>query len=138
MISPVTAELIRERLADLPGVMPDLRLLVLFGSVACGRARSESDIDLAAQCDGPVDLDALYLATAPRLETDRLDLIDLRRAGPLLQMAVARTGRPLLEREPGAFREFQSLASRRYCDTEKLRRARRRAVYAFLEREGLT
>lgn len=89
------------------------------------------------QCDGPADLDALYLALAPRLGTDRLDLIDLRRAGPLLAMAVARTGRPLFERESGAFREFQSLASRRYCDTDKLRRAGRRAIYVFLEREGL-
>src|SRR3989449_11177206 len=79
---------------------------------------------------------AFYLALAPRLGTDRLDLIDLRRAGPLLAMAVARTGRPLFERERGAFREFQSLASRRYCDTDKLRRARRRAIHAFLEREG--
>jgi len=133
----VTAESIRQRLADLPEVMSDLRLLVLFGSAARDRATSESDIDLAVQCEGPADLDALYLALAPRLGTDCLDLIDLRRAGPLLGMAVARTGRPLFEREPGVFREFQSLASRRYCDTDKLRRARRRAIHAFLEREGL-
>jgi uncharacterized protein len=137
MTSAVTAELIQQRLADLSRVMPDLRLLVLFGSLARGRARSESDIDVAVQCDGPADLDALYLAMAPRFGTDRLDLIDIRRAGPILAMAVARTGRPLFEREPGAFREFQSLASRRYCDTEKLRHARRRAIRAFLEREGL-
>jgi uncharacterized protein len=137
MTSAVTTELIRQRLADLPGVIPDLRLVVLFGSVARDRARSDSDIDLAVQCDGPADLDVLYLAIAPRLGTDRLDLIDVRRAGPLLRMAVARTGRPLFEREAGAFREFQSLASRRFCDTEKLRRARQRAIHAFLEREGL-
>jgi predicted nucleotidyltransferase len=137
MTSAATAELIQQRLADLSRVMPDLRLLVLFGSLARGRARSESDIDGAVQCDGPADLDALYLAMAPRFGTDRLDLIDIRRAGPILAMAVARTGRPLFEREPGAFREFQSLASRRYCDTEKLRHARRRAIRAFLEREGL-
>ena len=137
MTAALTAEFIRQRLADLPEVMSDLRLLVLFGSAARGGARSESDIDLAVLCAGPADLDALYLAIAPRLGTDRLDLIDLRRAGPLLGMAVARTGRPLFEREPGAFREFQSLASRRYCDTDKLRRARRRAIHAFLEREGL-
>jgi hypothetical protein len=65
------------------------------------------------QCDGPVDFDAVYRAVAPRLGTDRLDLIDLRRAGPL------------------------SLASRRHCDTDKLRRARRRAIHAFVEREDL-
>ena len=138
MTSAVTAEFIRRRLADLPEVMPDLRLLVLFGSAARDRARSERDIVLAVQCDGPADLDAPYLAITPRLGTDRLDLIDLRHTGPLLGMAVARTGRPLFERDPGAFREFQSLASRRYCDTDKLRRARRRALHAFLKRESLT
>src|SRR2546428_8074706 len=58
--------------------MPDLRLLVLFGSAARDRASSESDIDLAVQCDGPADLDAFYLALAPRLGTDRLDLIEGR------------------------------------------------------------
>ena len=93
MTAALTAEYIRQRLADLPEVMPDLRLLVLFGSAARDRARSESDIDLAVQCDWPADRDALYLAIASRLGTDRLDLIDLRRAGPLLGMAVARTGR---------------------------------------------
>ena len=134
---PATAECIGHRLADLQDVIPDLRLLVLFGSAAQGRARSGSDIDLAVRCDGPADLDALYLALAPRLGTDHLDLVDLGRAGPLLGMAVARTGRLLFEREPGTFREFQSLASRRYCDTDKLRRAGRRAIHAFLEREGL-
>ncbi len=34
--------------------------------------------------------------------------------------------------------QFQSLASRRYCDAEKLRRAQHRAIRLFLEREGLT
>src|SRR2546427_12505058 len=119
MTAAVTAEFIRQRLADLPEAIPDLRLLVLFGSAARDGARSESDVDLAVQCDGPADLDALYLALAPRLGTGRLDLIDLRRAGPLLGRAVARTRRQLFGREPGAFREFQSLAPGRDCDTAK-------------------
>ena len=46
-------------LDDLPEVMPDLRLLVLFGSAARDRTRSESDIDLAVQCEGPADLEAV-------------------------------------------------------------------------------
>lgn len=133
----LTPQFIAQRLADLPEAMPDLQLLVLFGSAVKGRTKGESDIDLGVRCAGPADLDALYLAIAPRLGTDRLDLIDLRRAGPLLAFAVARTGRLLFERHPGAFREFQSLASRRYCDTEKLRHAQQRAIHAFLEREGL-
>jgi predicted nucleotidyltransferase len=137
MTATLTPECVARRLADLPQAMPDLELLVLFGSLVKGRRTVRGDIDLGAQCDGPADLDALYLAIAPRLGTDRVDLIDLRRADPLLAFEVARTGRLLFERRPGAFRAFQSLASRRYGDTAKLRRAQRRAIHVFLEREGL-
>ncbi len=137
MKAALPPECVGQRLADLPRAMPDLQLLVLFGSSIKGRPRAESDVDLAVRCDGPADLDALYLAIASRLETDRLDLIDLCRAGPLLAFEVARTGRLLFERHPGAFRQFQSLASRRYCDAAKLRHAQRRAIHVFLEREGL-
>lgn len=133
----VDPEVAARQLADLPQTLADVQLLVLFGSAVKRRRASARDIDLAVQCDGPADLDALYLAVAPRLGTDRVDLVDLRRAGPLLAFEVARTGRLLFERRPGTFRQFQSLASRRYCDTEKLRRAQRRAIQAFLEREGL-
>lgn len=136
-MATLTPEFVAQRLADLPLAMPDLRLLVLFGSLVKGRRPIRGDVDLGAQCDGPADLDALYLAIAPRLGTDRVDLIDLRRAGPLLAFEVARAGRLLFERRPGAFRAFQSLASRRYGDTAKLRRAQRRAIHVFLEREGL-
>jgi len=140
-VSAAVAELIeslRRRLADLPVVLPELELLALFGSAASGRSTPASDLDLAVAYEGAADLDALYLALAPRLGTDRLDLVDLRRADPLLAFEVARRGHLLFERRPGLFRGFQSLASRRYCDTDKLRRAQRRAIQAFLEREGLT
>src|SRR5579862_222071 len=103
----------RERLADLAHAIPEVRLIVLFGSVAVGRARADSDVDVAVVCDRDADLDALYVALAPRFRTARLDLVDLRHAGPLLAFQVARSGLPLFEREPGEFRRFQSLASRR-------------------------
>ena len=124
-------------LADLGTVAPSVQLVVLFGSVARGRARRDSDLDVAVRADEPADLDALYVLLAPRLATSAVDLVDLRRAGPLLAFQVARHGRLLYERDPGAFRSFQSLASRRYVDTEKLRHAQRRAIHAFLERRGL-
>ena len=114
-----------------------MELVVLFGSAARGRSRPESDVDVAVRCDGPADLDALYLLLGPRLATSLLDLVDLRRTGSLLAFQVARHGQVLYERDPGAFRSFQSLASRRYCDTDKLRRAQGRSIHAFLERQGL-
>ena len=136
-MSTISAEEVAARVADLPGAMPRLDLLVLFGSTVKGRRRAGSDLDLAVRFDGPADLDALYPALAGRLGTDRLDLVDLRRAGPLLAFEVARSGRLLFERRPGTFREFQSLASRRYCDTAKLRASLQRAIRVFLGREGL-
>ncbi len=133
----ISTEAMAERLADLGQVEPAVEVVVLFGSTAKGRARPRSDVDIAVRGDGPADLDALYLILAPRVGTDRLDLVDLRRAGPLLAFEVARHGRLLFERAPGAFRSFQALASRRYCDTAKLRRAQERAIRVFLERQGL-
>jgi predicted nucleotidyltransferase len=133
----LTVNRIADRLADLSVERRDLDLLVLFGSAARSRTRAGSDIDLAVQCDGPADLDLLYACIAERLRADPIDLVDLHRAGPLLAFQVARSGRLLFERRLGAFREFQSLASRRYCDTAKLRLAQRRTIHAFLERQGL-
>ena len=127
----------RARLGDLGEVRPEVALVVLFGSRVRGRARPDSDVDVAVRGDGPLDLDALHLVLAPRLRSDRLDLVDLGRAGSLLAFEIARHGTLLYEREPGGFRAFQSLASRRYGDTAKLRHAQRRAIQAFLGRMGL-
>lgn len=136
MVGPVQ-ELIA-RLRDIEVTAPDVDLVVLFGSAASGRARPGSDVDVAVRCTGPGDLDALYRLLAPRIGSDRLDLVDLHRAGPVLMMAVARAGRLLFERRPGLYRQFQALASRRFCDTAKLRHAQRRAIHVFLERELTT
>src|SRR3990170_2287583 len=124
-MNTISAAEVAARLDDLPLSMPALDLLVLFGSTVKGRRRAGSD------------LDAVYLALAGRLGTGRLDLVDLRRAGPVLAFEIARSGRLLFERRPGTFREFQSLASRRYCDTAKLRASLQRAIRVFLGREGL-
>src|SRR5438552_13214130 len=78
--------------ADVGLEILDLELLILFGSAARGRIRTTSDVDVAVQCDAAADLDALFMALAPRLKTGRVDLVDLRRAGPLLAFEVARSG----------------------------------------------
>jgi len=137
MSAAIASKDLLESAGDLPESAPDLQLLVLFGSAVKGRARTTSDLDLAVLCDGPAELDSLYLALAPRLRTHRLDLVDLRRAGPILAFEVARSGLPLFEKLPGLFRQFQSLASRRYADTRKLREAQRRSIQVFLQHEGL-
>ena len=136
-MSLVPIEEMSSRVRGLRERAPDLELVVLFGSSVKGRRHPDSDVDVGVRCAGPADLDSLHRLLAPALGTDRLDLVDLRRAGPILAMQVARSGRVLYESRPWTFRQFQSLASRRYCDTDKLRRAQRRAIHVFLERHGL-
>jgi predicted nucleotidyltransferase len=122
----------REACASIGLAIPTLDLVVLFGSAAAGRARPDSDVDVAVLCDGSADHDRLFMALAPALESARVDLVDLRRAGPILAFEVARSGQVLFERSPGTFRRFQSLASRRYADTKKLRDAQRRALQVYI------
>ena len=115
----------------------DLQLVFLFGSVASGRANRQSDIDLAFLFDESVDLLELTNRVITLLQTDRVDVIDLRRASPLLTFVGAKEGILLFERTPGLFHSFSSLAFRRYMDTKKMRDAQGRAIEQFIEEKGL-
>ncbi|MGH2708311.1 MAG: type VII toxin-antitoxin system MntA family adenylyltransferase antitoxin [Actinomycetota bacterium] len=103
-----------------------VELLILFGSRARGQAHPDSDLDVGALFAPGVDAD---LAT--RLEvvrgllggSDRLDLVLLNRADPLLLHEVTLTGRSVFEAYSGALEEFRIRAVKRYFDTEWLRKA---------------
>ena len=99
---------------------PGLDVLFLFGSRARGDAHARSDWDFAysGSCDlEPTDLlTKLVLA----LETDRVDLVNLERASGLLRYRVARDGRVLVERTPGAADRFRLRAIEFWCDAGPL------------------
>lgn len=102
-----------------------VRLLTLFGS--------------AVERDDPGDLDFGYLPsdeTMPLalltdlvdlIEDDRIDLVNLRTAGPSARVA-AMLGRGLYEDEPGLWARSRDLALRRFLDTEWIRRLEREAL----------
>lgn len=101
------------------------RLVVLFGSTA-RREPSPRDIDIAVL--GATSPDVLDVIDATNrfiqaLHTNDVDVVDLRRANPVLLMAVARDGIPLFDATGTEFNEFASLAMRRYADTKKFRDA---------------
>jgi predicted nucleotidyltransferase len=113
-----------------------LQFVLLFGSQSSGQAQAESDIDLGFLYDEPVDLLNLTNKVIQLLCKDRVDVVDLRRANPLLCYSAARQGKLLYERCPGLFNRFYSLSFRRYVDTKKLRDARQRAIDTFLAARG--
>ncbi len=128
---------IREKLAPLLKE-ENLQLVLLFGSAASGKMHKQSDIDLAFLFDGPVDILTLTNKVIRLLHNDTIDVIDLRRASPLLKFAVVRGGVLIYEREAGMFSKFYSLAFRMYIDTKKLRDAQVEAVGLFLNARGVS
>ena len=114
-----------------------LRLVLLFGSVASGKEYQESDIDLGFLFDRPIDILGLTNRAIQLLRTDRVDVIDLSRASPLLKYSAVRQGKVLFEQTPSLFNIFQSLTIRIYVDTKKLRDAQEKAIHNFLGERGL-
>jgi len=114
-----------------------IKLVLLFGSAVLGNVHKESDIDLAFLFDRPVDILSLTNRVIRFLHADNIDVVDLRRASPLLKFSVVKNGRVLYEKLPGMFNEFYSLAFRMYVDTKKLRDAQEISINHFLREKGL-
>jgi predicted nucleotidyltransferase len=115
----------------------DLALVVLYGSRARGYARPDSDSDVGVMrrsglvpAEQILDL-AVKLADATGLPN--VDLVDLRRAPPLLKHSAGTHGRALYEDEPGRFNLFKVYAWKLWLDDQQTLR-RLDAVYV---REGL-
>lgn len=73
---------------------PDLEMVILFGSIASGRATENSDIDVAVQAAQPLTAEQrLELIDAIALAFDRsVDVIDLATAGEPLLSQIVTTG----------------------------------------------
>lgn len=95
---------------------PGLRLLVLFGSRARGDAADLADWDLGYLADGDFDPDRLLADVGRQVGSDRVDLVDLARAGGQLRYRAARDGRLLYEAGPGEFARFWTDAVTFWCD----------------------
>lgn len=98
---------------------PPLRLAVLFGSVARGEEREDSDVDVGViPLDPEIDLHAelALQAELERVAHRSVDLVRLDRASTLLRFRVAREGRPLYVDSSAAWPRFQAAAASEYFD----------------------
>lgn len=115
-------------------ILHKITLIILFGSEASGRSSKDSDIDLGILFDKPpsnareekVLEDFIHL-----FRTDRLDIVVLNHASPLLLFQVATKGKPVYEKARGNFLRFSITVYKRYWENNKFRRLKE----VFLERE---
>jgi predicted nucleotidyltransferase len=100
-----------EELSKSIAALPEVELVVLFGSEARGRARRGSDVDLA------VKLAPETAETRRRVRQaiagwigKPVDLVFLKDAPPLLRMEIARHGKALFQRHPHGWANFKAKA----------------------------
>jgi predicted nucleotidyltransferase len=113
---------------------PKVRLAVLFGSEARGKADAASDLDVGVAGPDASELPALAL----RLEraTGRpIDLVGLTTAPPLLRFEIARDGRVLVQQAPHLWSDFKSRAMVDWWDWAPIARRFHAAATARLRRQ---
>ncbi|MEY4511429.1 MAG: hypothetical protein RLZZ450_3551 [Pseudomonadota bacterium] len=118
-----------------------MRVAYLFGSRATGKARSDSDLDLALSLSPNAMqsdelmldlLDALARGLGPLGE--RADLVDLGRSSSSIGFRVIRDGICVLSRDPGERVRLEVMIGRRYDDDRRYRMLFRRAARAAAQR----
>lgn len=111
---------------------PLIRLAILFGSVAAGTARTDSDLDLAVDAGQPLTAsDKMSLISELAESTGRpVDLVDIQTAGEPLTGQILKYGIRLM----GSDAQYASLIRRHLFDQadfipyrERILRERRRA-----------
>ena len=100
-----------------------LRLVVLFGSRACGEATTRSDWDVGYLGSEPLDRDGLQADLVAALGTEALDLVDLDRASGLVRFRAARDGVVVFQAAEDAFACFWFEAVSYWCDMGPIIRA---------------
>ena len=97
----------------------DVLLAYLFGSLS--RDKEANDVDLAILVqDGPA-----YPLREPIVDclgTERVDLVDLQRAPPVLRFEIVRGGYPLYVSSPSLQNQFELDTLHIYRDTRPMRR----------------
>lgn len=105
----------------------NLALVILYGSQATGKAREESDVDIAVLGKKPVSFEeeiALINEFIDILKTDEVDVKSLHNVGPLFRYQVMRDS-VLLFGSPYNYHSYKAYAFRDYCDSQNLFRLKR-------------
>ncbi len=108
------------------------RIIIAFGSQISDRAVARSDFDFAVYSIKPLTLSdrtdiSEYLSKKLNINEDKIDLIDLASASPILKFEIAKHGK-LIEGDNFDFIRFKVRAFKEYQDTAKFRRMREQVM----------
>ena len=101
----------------------------LFGSQATGRARPDSDVDVAVLAEDPLDLKqrlSIQMDLEDALKRFRVDVVELQTASPVLRFE-ALHGQRVFVRSADKVARFSSLVGREYESAMALLKAGYRA-----------
>jgi uncharacterized protein len=115
---------------------PEIVLAYLFGSHAKNTARPNSDIDIAVLVDESMVVGNLFefqTELVAELRDDRVDLVILNHAPPLLQHQVIKHGIKLFTKDKAKAVDFVFKANTRYLDTIYLRRVQDEIMHRHIK-----
>lgn len=109
--------------------LPEVQAALLFGSRASGRARRDSDVDVAVLLDRQpgvpaprAELRGLLGALTDGLSAERIDLVILNDAPPMLAFQVMKHGVVAFERTPSPLHAFRVRTYAMHADREPVER----------------
>lgn len=132
-----------EMLVAYLAAQPDVVAAYVFGSVAQGRARPQSDVDIAVLLAADLDEEARFDRRlrmgweVERIIGRQTDLVVLNDAPPLLQHQVLKHGRLIFERDRAARVEFEVRAGKIYADLKPMYDFFKAALFQEIREVGL-
>lgn len=104
-----------------------ISLFYIYGSLASGRMQSLSDVDIAIGCGGNRELETeeylkLLSYIQDLLGREDIDLVELKKAPPLLKMRILQQGKLIYFKDYESLLEFRKLAISSYLRTLYLRK----------------
>ena len=118
---------IRQRLGLLDTLFADADVLLAYVFGSFRHNETSADIDLAV-LPGLRGLENLREKICETLSTQRVDLVNLKTASPILRFEVLRTGRLIFKKDEPVENSFELSVIREYRDTAHLRKSQARML----------
>jgi uncharacterized protein len=115
----------------------NLKLVLLFGSASSKTTRKESDVDFAVLPEENLSLEKEILLNAElsTLFQDEkiIDLVNLKKAHPLLLKQILDNHQILYQKEPLVFLDFEAQVLQKYKEVEPLFKIREEKMKDFIK-----